>query len=239
MANTLNKTSNDKLFVADIRQKVTFSIVESYKNIRTNIASLMAKKDAKVLAISSPNASEGKSTTSLNIAITLSQLDKKVLIIDTDAHRPSLHKKLKVSNNIGILDVIIDSSKLGEAIHHHNEFLDIITCGSNVPKPSELISSEKFDELLAQFKEEYDYVILDTPPINPVSDALVIAQKVDAVIMIVRASVTTYDAFKKAIKALNVLDITVDGIIINGSDPRPKGYYKSKYSYYKSGKTYY
>lgn len=240
MANTtITKTTNEKLFVSDIRQKVTFSIVESYKNIRTNIAALMAKKDAKVLAISSPNASEGKSTTSLNIAITLSQLDKKVLIIDTDAHRPSLHKKLKIENTAGILDVIIDPSKLSNAIHHHNDYLDVITCTSNAVKPSELLSSEKFDELLQDFKNTYDYVILDTPPVNPVSDALVIAQKVDAIIMVVRASVTTYDAFKKSVKALNVLDINIDGVIINGSDPRPKGYYKSKYSYYKSGKSYY
>ena len=92
MANTTNKNQNEKLLIADIRKKVTFSIVEAYKNIRTNIIALMAKKDSQVLAISSPNAAEGKSTTALNIAITISQLEKKVLIIDADAHRPSIHK---------------------------------------------------------------------------------------------------------------------------------------------------
>lgn len=238
MANNSNKMANN-LVMSDIRQRVTFSIVESYKNIRTNIITLMDKKDAKVLAITSPNASEGKSTTALNISITLSQLDKKILIIDTDAYRPSLHKKLKITNAIGLLDVLTDQSNLKQAIHQHNEFLDIITCGSNAPKPSELMSSQKFDELLAKLKDEYDYIILDAPPVNPVSDALVIAQKADAVIMVIRAAVTTHDAFRKANKALEVLDIAIDGVIINGSDPRPKGYYKSKYSYYKSEKSYY
>ncbi len=244
MSNTVankntTKSPNEKLFLTDIRQKVTFSIVESYKNIRTNIVSLMAKKESKVLAISSPNASEGKSTTSLNIAITISQLEKKVLIIDADAHRPSLHKKLKIENSVGLLNLISEQINFKDTIHKHNDYLDVITCGTNATKPSELLNSEKFNEILEELKEHYDYIILDTPPVNPVSDALVIAQKVDAVILIVRANVTSHDAFKKALKALNVLDVNVDGVIINGSDPRPRGYYKSKYSYYKSGRTYY
>ncbi len=240
MANTtVNKNQNEKLLIADIRKKVTFSIVEAYKNIRTNIIALMAKKNSQVLAISSPNAAEGKSTTALNIAITISQLEKKVLIIDADAHRPSIHKKLKIENELGILNLIVSNAELNDVIHSHNDYLDVITCGTNTTKPSELLNSEKFDELLKEFKEKYDFIIIDTPPINPVSDALVIAQKVDAIILVVRAASTTHDAFKKAMKSLNVLDLKIDGVIINGSDPRPKGYYKSKYSYYKYGKTYY
>ena len=237
--NTINKTQNENLLINDIRKKVTFSIVEAYKNIRTNIIALMTKKDAKVIAISSPNASEGKSTTALNIAITVSQLEKKVLIIDADAHRPSIHKKLKIENELGILNLIVDSSKFEEAIHSHNDYLDVITCGTNTSKPSELLNSEKFDELLKEFKDKYDYIIIDTPPINPVSDALVIAQKADAIVLVVRAASTTHDAFKRASKSLSVLDLKIDGVIINGSDPHPKGYYKSKYSYYRYGKSYY
>lgn len=240
MANTtVNKNQNEKLFIADIRKKVTFSIVEAYKNIRTNIIALMAKKNSQVLAVSSPNAAEGKSTTALNIAITISQLEKKVLIIDADAHRPSIHKKLKIENEAGILNLIVDDINPKDIIYSHNNCLDVITCGKNATKPSELLNSEKFDELLKEFKETYDYIIIDTPPINPVSDALVIAQKVDAIVLVVRAASTTHDAFKKAMKSLGVLDLKIDGVIINGSDPRPKGYYKSRYSYYKYGKTYY
>lgn len=239
--NVTEKNSNEKILISDIRKKVTFSIVESYKNIRTNITSLMAKNNAKILAISSPNAAEGKSTTSLNIAITISQLEKKVLIIDADTHRPTIHKKLKIENNKGLLDLLVEKGDISEAVYHHNDYLDVLTSGSNTTKPTELLNSEKFDELLNEIREIYDYVIIDTPPINPVSDALVIAQKVDAVVLVVRASSTTHDAFKKALKSLNVLDLKVDGVIINGADPRPKGYYKSKYSYYKYGysKNYY
>ena len=91
-ANVTEKNQNEKLLINDIRKKVTFSIVESYKNIRTNILALMAKNGSKIVAISSPNAAEGKSTTALNIAITVSQLEKKVLIIDADTHRPTIQK---------------------------------------------------------------------------------------------------------------------------------------------------
>lgn len=234
-----NQNQNENLLLNDIRKKVTFSIVEAYKNIRTNILAIMTKKNAKVLAISSPNASEGKSTSALNIAITISQLEKKVLIIDADAHRPSLHKKLKIENEVGILNLLVGTSKFEEAIHAHNDYLDVMTSGAKTSKPSELLNSEKFDELLNEFKEKYDYIIIDTPPVNPVSDALVIAQKVDAIVLVVRAAATTHDAFKKAVKSFGVLDLKVDGVIINGSDPRPKGYYKSKYSYYKYGRAYY
>ena len=234
-----NKPTNEKLVMANIRQRITFAIVESYKNTRTNIVNLMAKKNAKTLAISSPNASEGKSTTSLNVAITISQLEKRVLVIDCDVHKPTIHKKLKIDNNIGILDVILEKATLKEAIHKHNDYLDVLTCNTLPVKSTELLNTTKFDELLKQLSEEYDYIIIDTPPINPVSDALVIAQKVDAFVLVIRAASTTHDAYKKAVKALAVLGISVDGVIINGADPRPKGYYKSKYSYYKSGKTYY
>lgn len=234
-ANVTEKNQNEKLLINDIRKKVTFSIVESYKNIRTNILALMAKNDSKIVAISSPNAAEGKSTTALNIAITVSQLEKKVLIIDADTHRPTIHKKLKIENNFGLLNLLTEKNELDKAVYHHNDYLDVLTCGINAAKPSELLNSAKFSELLDEVREKYDFVIVDTPPINPVSDALVVAQKVDSIVLIVRAFNTTHDAFKKCLKSLNVLDLKVDGVIINGSDPRPKGYYKSKYSYYKYG----
>lgn len=233
------KQSRSNLILENAQQKMTFSILESYKTVRTNIITILEKKNAKVFAISSSNATEGKSTTALNIAITFSQLEKKVLIIDTDIRRPSLKKKLKIDDNSGLLDYILNDVPLKDIIRSHNEFLDVITCNPLPSKSSEIISNQKFDELLEEVRDKYDYIILDTPPINPVSDTLVIAQRADALFMVVRASVTKYDAFKKAINALNVLGIEIDGVVINGVDPRPKNYYKSVYSYYKSENSYY
>ena len=234
---TINKkTSGQKVIIPDSQSKVPFSIIESYKNIRTNIISVLGKTGSNVLAITSPNASEGKSTTSVNIAITLAQLNKKVLLLDADSRRPTVHKKLKIENQKGCMNILCDEIGLDDAIVNYNDYLDIIPSGTKVKNPSELFSSEKFDDLLFQLKDRYDYIILDTPPINPVSDALIIAQKCEAIFMIIRSSVTTYEAFEKAYESLKVLDINLTGVIINGSDSTQKYLYKNRYKYrYKYG----
>lgn len=233
MATNANENNKTKVVTPEQQNKVPFAITESYKNIRTNIISVLSKIDGQVLAISSPNASEGKSTTSVNIAITLAQLNKKVLIIDADSRRPTVHKKMKVENTIGCMDILTGEAKLEDAVQHYNSSLDVITTGTKVKNPSELFSSEEFANLLLELKDVYDYIIIDTPPINPVSDALVIAQKCDATILIVRAGVTTYQEFGRANESLKVLDIKLHGVIINGSEIRPHYYYKKQRKYYR------
>lgn len=229
-ANTTN-TSSPKVVAPNTNSKVPFSIVESYKNIRTNVVSVLSKTGSKILAITSPNASEGKSTTSVNIAITLSQLNKKVVILDADSRRPTVNKKLKLENRSGCMNFLNGEIRLDDAIIKYNKYLDVIPSGTKVKNPSELFSSEKFDTLLEQLKDRYDYVIIDTPPINPVSDSLIISQKSEAIIMVIRAGVTTYESFDKAANALKVLDINLTGVIINGSDSTRKYLYRSKYKY--------
>lgn len=222
--------ANERLITPEV-SKTPFAIVESYKNLRTNIIAILAKKDAKVLAISSPNASEGKSTTSLNIAITLSQLNKKVVIVDTDSRKPTIHKKLRISNDKGCMDILLDNLPIRAVTVPYNENLDIITTGAKVKNPSELFSSPAFDRLLSDLSEIYDYVILDTPPINIVSDSLIIAQKCEAFVMIVRAGSTKYEAFEYAYDSLKVLGIELDGVVINGSNHKMGYYSRGKYSY--------
>lgn len=237
--NFKKKTVSEKLITSETQNKIPFSIIESYKNIRTNLISVLTKTNGQILAVSSPNASEGKSTTAVNIAITLSQLNKKILILDADSRRPTVHKKMKLDNSKGCMNVLSGEAEVQEVIQHYNAFLDVIPAGTKQKNPSELFSSENFVNLLEELKQNYDYVILDTPPINPVSDALVISQKCDALVLVIRAGVTTYDAFEKAYESLKVLDVTLDGVIINGSDMRPKYYYKGKYNYYRYSNGYY
>lgn len=225
--NKTNHTSSEKVITAE-SNRTPFVVVESYKNLRTNLISILAKTEGKILAVTSPNAAEGKSTTSLNIAITLSQLNKKVVILDTDSRKPSIHKKVKLSNTKGCMDYLLGTYNLGQITTNYNSYLDIITSGSKVKNPAELFSDVKFMELLDELEENYDYIILDTPPINLVSDALIIAQKCDAVVMVLRANTTKYEAFEAAYDSLKVLDIELDGVIINGSGGRP-AYYKNNY----------
>ncbi len=231
-------SSGEKVITPELN-KTPFAIVESYKNLRTNLISILSKIGGKVLAISSPNAAEGKSTTSLNIAITLSQLNKKVVILDTDSRKPSIHKKAKISNDKGCMDYLLESAGLDDIITHYNSYLDIIPSGAKVKNPSELFSTLNFDKLLSELEERYDYVILDTPPINLVSDSLIIAQKCDAFVMVVRANITKYEAFEAAYDSLKVLDIELDGVIVNGSGGKGGYYSKYHYSYYGKANTSY
>lgn len=232
MAIKTSKKPNGEKVIDAASKRTPFAVVESYKNLRTNLVSVLAKNDGKILAVTSPNAAEGKSTTSLNIAITLSQLNKNVVIVDTDSRKPSIHKKIKISNNKGCMDYLLGTHSLEEITVNYNPYLDVITSGAKVKNPSELFSDIKFMELLEKLEERYDYIVLDTPPINLVSDVLIIAQKCDAVVMVVRANSTKYQAFETAYDSLKVLDIELDGVIINGSGG--KNSYYSGLHYQKS-----
>lgn len=233
---------NTRLVGGNMTSKVPFAVVEAYKNIRIHLMSALADIDGKVVAFSSPNASEGKSTTSVNIAITLSQLSKKVILVDSDVRRATVNKKLRMPNRIGCSDILAGEATLEECIKPYNQNLDVITSGSVTNNPSELFSSVAFDRMLSELREKYDYVIIDTPPVNLVSDALAISQKCDGLVLIARASVTTYAAFRNAMTTAKQLNINLIGTIINGSGAARKkyrSYYKyskygySKYAYYK------
>ncbi len=232
------KSSNEKVIVPEL-SRTPFAVVESYKNLRTNLVSILAKTNGKSLAISSPYAAEGKSTTALNIAITLAQLNKKVVVLDTDSRKPTIHKKAKIANEKGCMDILLGTHTIEEVAVAYNNFLDIIPSGTKVKNPSELFSSVNFDKLLEQLEDRYDYIILDTPPINIVADPLIIAQKCNAFVMIVRAGVTRYEAFEAAYDSLKVLDVELDGVIINGSGAKNGGYYrKYGYKYYRYSRAY-
>jgi capsular exopolysaccharide synthesis family protein len=231
MAIKLPRQHQAEKLITPESSKTPFAIVESYKNLRTNLISILAKKDAKILAISSPNASEGKSTTSLNIAITLSQLNKKVVVLDTDSRKPSIHKKAKLQNEKGCMDILLGTHKIEDVKVQYNSYLDIITSGAKVKNPSELFSSPAFDQLLEDLSDRYDYVILDTPPINVVSDSLIVVQKSEAFVMVVRAGSTKYEAFEYAYDRLKGLGIELEGVVINGSGSKGGYYSRGKYSY--------
>ncbi len=228
----------------DGQNKVPFSVVEAYKSLRVHLVSALSNIGGKVVAISSPNAAEGKSTTSINIAITLSQLNKRVVLVDADAHRASIHQKFKLENKTGCTDILSGKAKYSDVIIKHNAYMDIITSGSMHSNATELFCSLEFDKLLSELKDNYDYVIVDTPPINLVSDALTISQKCDGILLIVRTSVTTYEAFKKTLSSAEKLKINVLGSVMNGVGSRNDKYYsynkyKYRYGYYNKRYNYY
>ena len=226
---------NERILGNDKQNKVPFAVVEAYKTTRIHLVSTLEKINGKIITISSPNAAEGKSTTAINIAIALSQLNKKILIIDADSRRSTIHKKLKIQNELGCLDVINGTATIEEAKKSYNDYLDILTSGTQASNPSELFSTESFEQMLKDIRNKYDYIIIDTPPINLVSDALVISQKCDGLLLIVRADVTTYEAFRHTVNSANELNINILGVVINGTDSA-KSYKYGKYGKYGYGR---
>lgn len=230
-------SKSDKIIGHESRNKVPFSVVEAYKSLRIHLVSLLDKNNSKVVVVSSANASEGKSTTSINLAVTLSQLNKNVVLIDADSRRATVHQKVKIENGKGCLDVINGDVPLKDAIVQYNQHMDIITAGSVFNNPTELFCSNAFERMVTELRNMYDYVIIDTPPINLVSDALVIAQKADGMVLVVRTGVTTYETFKNALMSVKRLDIKVFGSVLNGVGADTGKYLK--YGLYGSYKKYY
>lgn len=215
---------------------VPFAVVEAYKAIRTNLTFLLATSETKVFGITSPEAGEGKSTTSVNMAIAFSQLGDKVLLIDADMRKSSIHKKLKIENNAGLSNVLAGFNNYSEVITHINDTFDVITAGQVPPNPSELLGSARFKELVEAVGREYSYVIIDTPPMDVVTDALVIAPHTAGLVLVVKDHVTPTDAINRAIEAAKFANINILGAVMNAANPKSgRGYGYCKYGYRKYG----
>lgn len=214
-----------------------FNVVESYKSIRTNILFTIATSEKKVVVVSSPDASEGKSTSAANLAIALAQTDSRVLLIDADMRKPVQHKTFKVKNSEGLSTLIIQKSDIEKSIKRNvTENLDLLPSGPMPPNPSELLTSEQFKKLLEEFSQNYDYVIIDTPPINVVSDAMVMQDQISGIMLVLRYAATTYDELSTCMKQIELAQANLLGFVLN--DVRYNhgaGYYNYKYKYKKYG----
>lgn len=159
---------------------------EAYRVLRTNIEYSSYDESLKVIGITSSTEQEGKSTTSGNIALSFCQSEKKVLLIDLDLRRPSIHKKFGITNQRGFTEVILGKYNINECIQNYKGKLDILTSGKIPPNPAEMLSSKHTTDFLAAIKEHYDYVIIDLPPVLAVTDAQIISTKIDGMIFVVR-----------------------------------------------------
>ena len=213
------------LTAADIQ----FAVAESYKSIRTNLQFLLSSNPGcKVVAISSPQAGEGKSTNAINLAIAFSQLGKKVLLIDAALRRPSLYKKLRIANTDGLSGILAGFATVEDNIVTVNNSFDTLPSGAIPPNPSELLSSASFQRLLASMRLIYDYIIIDTPPAGIVSDALSIANETDGLLLVVKEKSTTHADLQKVLDNISLAGVRILGAILNSSVS------ESQYSTYKS-----
>ena len=212
MKNTNKPKEN---FAADLQ----FAVSESYKTIRTNLQFLLTRVEGcRVIAVSSAQAQDGKTTNSVNLAISFSQLGKKVLLCDADLRRPTIAKKLKIENTDGLSGILAGFATPDKAILQMNANFSVLPSGAIPPNPSELLASLEFQSLIEEFKKSYDYIIIDTAPVGIVSDALSVGIISNGVLVVVKARSTTYADFERVSDSLKFAGITLLGAIINGAE---------------------
>ncbi|MCZ7684780.1 MAG: CpsD/CapB family tyrosine-protein kinase [Sandaracinaceae bacterium] len=194
---------------------------------------MSADDPIRTLVITSAQPREGKTTVTANVAISLAQSGKRVLLVDTDLRRPCVHRAFGVSSARGVTSVIVGEAKLREVVQPTDiPNLDVLPCGPIPPNPSELLHSQRFRELVREALAQYDRVIFDSPPLGAVTDAAVLALQLDAALVVVKAHTTTRDALASALRQLRDVTANVVGGVLNDLDPRRKGYGAGDYYYY-------
>lgn len=219
-----SKTSYEDKAIDSASKTVPFAVVESYKAIRTNLMFLLSQTRSRTFEISSSLPGEGKSSCAVNLAIAFSQLGNKILLIDGDLRKPSIYRKLRLQNVKGLSSVLVGFCDFEEAVVKVNDNFDVLVSGPTPPNPSELLGSEQMSRLLDIVKDKYDYVIIDTPPINVVSDAVVLAPKTEGIVMMVQDRKTTHEQFKKAVSSLSFANVRLLGAVLNSSSDRSAKY---------------
>jgi succinoglycan biosynthesis transport protein ExoP len=214
---------------------------ECCRSIRTNILFMSPDRPLRTLVVTSPSPQEGKTTTAINLSVTMAEAGGRVLIVDTDMRRPRLHRSFGVPNQAGISTVIVGKSTLEEAVKRTDvPNLDVLTCGPVPPNPSELLHTDRFGAVLADCLRLYDRVILDSPPTSAVTDPAVLGNLADGVVLVVKAGETTRDAALHARRQLNTANARLVGVIVNAIDFSNPAYGYDYYyrNYYRYGYTY-
>ena len=206
---------------------------EAYRVIRTGIQFAQAGKELQTIALTSCTPNEGKSTTIANLAVVLTQAGKSVLLIDCDMRNPTVHKNFNLSNKVGLSSCISMGTAVADAVQETAiEGLDALTAGVIPPNPSELLGSEQMKNLLQRAKEQYDYVLIDTPPVMPVTDALIVSRFVDGMILVIASAEVKVEMARDVKNQLVNAGANIFGVVLNKVRSEHHGYGYGYYYYY-------
>jgi succinoglycan biosynthesis transport protein ExoP len=214
-------------------------IAESYRSLRTSIMLSRPSGSVKSLMITSAGIGDGKSTTTLNLALAFAQSGQRILVIDADMRRPRLHRLMQTGLAPGLSNVLATGTDVASAIRRNTltQNLDFMSAGSLPPTPAELLTSGRFAELLNSQRESYDLILVDTPPLLHVADAVVVGNLVDTILMIVRSGVTRRQMMLRAIETTRRQCLAFMALVVNGVDTMSADYYYT-YGYYGTGEYY-
>ena len=213
-----------------IKDNPTSPIAEAYRKIATNIEFSNIDNEIKTIMITSAKQDEGKTTTICNLVMVMTELKKKILLIDLDLRKPAVHKTFKISNKQGLTDILINKDDYKSYLHNVYQGLDILTTGMIPANPTEIINSKALKELIKEMSNNYDYIFIDTPPVMLVSDPITISTYSDAVILAIEHGKTEKELAKKAVESLKQVNANIIGAVLNNI-PVSK---QSNYYYYRS-----
>lgn len=206
---------------------------EAYRRLRTNLQFLNVDSPPRVIVLTSSVATEGKSETAVNLSLALAEAGNRVLLIEADLRRPRVVNYLSMPDKVGLTNILTGQASFDDVRQQtRHDGVDLLACGPLPPNPSELLASEVARELFCELREKYDYVLIDSPPLLPVTDAALLARITDGALLVVRSNRTTTDQLGSAVENLKRADATLLGAITVANSPTRKGsadYYDSYY----------
>src|SRR5690606_9540340 len=210
----------------------TSQAAECCRAIRTNILFSGADRELRVLTVTSPNPREGKTTSVIYLGTTMAQSGQRVLLVDTDMRRPRLHQSMGTTRDRGLSNLILGDTSIEDAVKTTDvPNLFLLPCGPTPPNPAELLLTQRFQQILADLRDRYDRVILDSPPLQAVADAAVLGRLSDGVILIAKSRQTNRDALIRSSRQLAGVQAPIVGVVINSLDLTSEAYGYSKYGY--------
>ena len=226
---------------AKLCEELDFAATEAYKLLRTNLLFMLPDSEkCHVIGVTSSVRGEGKSTTSINLSYALAALGKRVLLVDADLRLPTVNKKLKFTSAVGLSNVLLDPSLLGETLHvmpNSNHF-HVLSAGRIPPNPTELLGSAQMAKLVQFLSGKYDFIVLDLPPVNIVSDALVASPILEGMMVVVRQDLSKRREVSRCERQLAMAGVRILGFVMTDVGG-PRSLYKYKYRYHYKYKKYY
>lgn len=214
----------------------TSASAEAYRTLRTNLLYAAVDDPPKVVALTSTGPREGKSTTCANLAVALAQAGKRTLLLDCDLRRPVIHKIFGLLNTRGLVNILTGERNLSEVQQElPTSLLWVVTSGTLPPNPAELLGSRRFAEFLHQARQDFDYVLLDTPPLGAVSDPIILATQSDGTLLILDAQRTRKSAVRRSVRALKAVGANVIGTVMNNVEAFEDDYLGYGYTYQSRG----
>jgi capsular exopolysaccharide synthesis family protein len=204
---------------------------EAFRELRTNLQYKSVDKDMKVILVTSPALGDGKTATTVNLAITLAQSGKRVLVIDADLRKPKVHNYFGIKNSEGLTNILATDKELKKSMIQQKEGIDnlfIIPSGPIPPNPSEILSSDRMRQLIEKLRSDYDVIFIDTPPVGQVTDAAILTGITDGSIIVIASGQTRIEMAKRAKKAMVGINANIVGIVLTKIDNR-----SLYYNYYR------